>query len=400
MLFDLFSGRWNALKVTPFKTLLLTFEDPVCELMIDKIKDRNNQESDRLSFALREGKNEEKYTTESKGIDKDIRYRFPREVIEHHIDSLERVAPSRWFDRNTGETLTMEEVIMTYGDELPFDDPRLFPKPPNWLKEKLDKFQVHFIQTQRLFAMPPMSSYEGRHERKTSAATVDQYSKEMSVRIQDSLRQSAVLGASLDRTFPHRLLGAEPTKGMTEEQIRKRYVKQAKDRGRLMEAGLIDPEKLLDLPPGELDRNARRVLYLYLNDVQKKFEVFDSLLRRVELFKDIINSRFLYKTFAVNKEKGFVFEAENGKIVPLRALSSGEQHELVLAFELLFRVKEGSLILIDEPELSLHVVWQHKFLEDIGSISKLADLDFLVATHSPSIIHKQTHLMVSLGEKG
>ena len=34
-------------------------------------------------------------------------------------------------------------------------------------------------------------------------------------------------------------------------------------------------------------------------------------------------------------------------------LSSGEQHELVLAYDLLFKVKEKSLVLIDEPELSL-----------------------------------------------
>jgi predicted ATP-binding protein involved in virulence len=164
-----------------------------------------------------------------------------------------------------------------------------------------------------------------------------------------------------------------------------------------MEAGLIDPEKLVALPSGELDENARHVLWHYLNDVQEKFKVFNSLLNRVELFKEIINTRLLYKDFAIDKETGFVFKGEHGGLVPLRTLSSGEQHELVLSYELLFRVKEGSLILIDEPELSLHVTWQHKFLEDITRISEMADLDFIVATHSPSIIHKQSHLMVQLG---
>ncbi len=56
--------------------------------------------------------------------------------------------------------------------------------------------------------------------------------------------------------------------------------------------------------------------------------------------------------------------------------------------------------MIDEPELSLHVTWQHKFLNDIERISKLADLDFLIATHSPSIIHDRRSLMVSLPEGG
>jgi hypothetical protein len=38
--------------------------------------------------------------------------------------------------------------------------------------------------------------------------------------------------------------------------------------------------------------------------------------------------------------------------------------------ELLFRVTPGSLILIDEPELSLHVVWQEQFLKDVQQITQ------------------------------
>ena len=133
--------------------------------------------------------------------------------------------------------------------------------------------------------------------------------------------------------------------------------------------------------------------------MSKKFKVFENLLDRVELLQDIINSRFLYKTMTVDKTHGFLFETDTTKQrIPLASLSSGEQHELVLAFELLFRVTEQPLILIDEPELSLHVTWQHKFLDDIERISALANLDFLVATHSPSIIHNRQDLMVELAE--
>ena len=143
--------------------------------------------------------------------------------------------------------------------------------------------------------------------------------------------------------------------------------------------------------------NERKILWAYLDDVQKKLDVFDSLLRRVELFKEIINSRFSDKKFEIDKDKGFVFKSDrDNSIVPPKALSSGEQHEIVLTYGLLFRARAKSLILIDEPELSLHVTWQRKFLEDIARISELADLDFLVATHSPSIIHDRRDLMVQL----
>jgi len=219
----------------------------------------------------------------------------------------------------------------------------------------------------------------------------------MAERIQDALRRSGALGAKFDGTFPHRLLGPRDMKRQTEEEVRQDYKEQEEYRRRLMDAGLIESEKPLQLPENKLNSNQIRVLRLYLNDVTEKFEVFDELLRRVELFKEIINSRFLFKSILLDKESGFRFPLIDGGHVPLRALSSGEQHELVLAYELLFRVSEKSMILIDEPELSLHVTWQQKFLEDIAQISELADLDFVVATHSPQIIHDRTDLMVALG---
>ncbi len=59
---------------------------------------------------------------------------------------------------------------------------------------------------------------------------------------------------------------------------------------------------------------------------------------------------------------------------------------LITLYELLFKVEPNSLVLIDEPELSLHVGWQSQFLKDLQEITELADLDILMATHSPDII--------------
>ena len=186
----------------------------------------------------------------------------------------------------------------------------------------------------------------------------------------------------------------------TENHIRKEYTDQTKYRDRLKEASLLAAETPVPLSSDSLKEHERKVLWAYLNDVKQKLQVFDPLLRRVELFKDIVNSRFSYKKFKVDREKGFIFQSDHDRsIVPPGALSSGEQHELVLTYQLLFEAPPGSLIFIDEPELSLHVSWQRKFLEDIAKISELADLDFLVATHSPSIVHDRRDLMVQLASE-
>ena len=96
-----------------------------------------------------------------------------------------------------------------------------------------------------------------------------------------------------------------------------------------------------------------------------------------------MNSRFLFKSIRIDQERGLVVATDRGEELSPSQLSSGEQHELVLAYSLLFRVSSGSLVLVDEPEISLHVSWQQNFLDDIARIAEVASLRFIVATHSP-----------------
>jgi predicted ATP-binding protein involved in virulence len=141
----------------------------------------------------------------------------------------------------------------------------------------------------------------------------------------------------------------------------------------------------------------RNVLSVYIDDVQTKLQVFDELTNKIDLLVKIINNkRFLYKKMSISKKEGFIFKTPDGKQLSPTNLSSGEQHELVLLYELLFKVTPNSLILIDEPELSLHVGWQQQFLKDLQEITKLAQFDVLIATHSPLIINDRWDLTVEL----
>ncbi|MFM0158773.1 AAA family ATPase, partial [Paraburkholderia sediminicola] len=77
-------------------------------------------------------------------------------------------------------------------------------------------------------------------------------------------------------------------------------------------------------------------------------------------------------------------------------LSSGEQHEIVLMYDLLFRVRPNTLVLIDEPELSLHVTWQKAFLRDLLGIVAAANFDVILATHSPFVVGDRSDLAIAL----
>jgi predicted ATP-binding protein involved in virulence len=138
-------------------------------------------------------------------------------------------------------------------------------------------------------------------------------------------------------------------------------------------------------------------LLVYLKDSEDKIRVFDDLLNKLELFTSILNERrFTYKSIKIDRKTGFIFQTNKGKELNLTDLSSGEQHEVVLLYELIFKANPNTLVLIDEPEISLHVTWQKEFLSDLLKILELQKMQVIVATHSPQIINDRWDLVFNL----
>ncbi len=149
----------------------------------------------------------------------------------------------------------------------------------------------------------------------------------------------------------------------------------------------------------ELDDTEARVLALYVDDTEKKLRALADLARRVRSLLGSLNGKYRPKRLSVDRDDGLVAETDSGVRVPLDSLSSGEQHELVLHYDLLFGVRANTIVLIDEPELSLHVSWQKRFLPDLLDFAKLSSFDAIVATHSPYIIGERDDLMVGLSDQ-
>ncbi|MBJ64401.1 MAG: hypothetical protein CMB55_06380 [Euryarchaeota archaeon] len=74
-------------------------------------------------------------------------------------------------------------------------------------------------------------------------------------------------------------------------------------------------------------------------------------------------------------------------------LSSGQKQILAL-ITAVRNAPEGSLILIDEPEISLHVDWQERVVEQL--YTPLIGSRLLIATHSPDIVINHRHLCITL----
>ncbi|XVJ48140.1 AAA family ATPase [Pseudomonas sp. UBT] len=68
-------------------------------------------------------------------------------------------------------------------------------------------------------------------------------------------------------------------------------------------------------------------------------------------------------------------------------LSSGEQNRIATALKIIAHAENNTLVLIDEPEISLHLKWQMEFHDFIsGIMSAYENYHVLIATHSPVIV--------------
>jgi predicted ATP-binding protein involved in virulence len=75
---------------------------------------------------------------------------------------------------------------------------------------------------------------------------------------------------------------------------------------------------------------------------------------------------------------------------PINSLSSGEAQIFVILTHLAFNpvAQVANVFIIDEPELSLHVQWQELFVDSI--VEANPNIQYILATHSPSIILEKT----------
>ena len=69
-----------------------------------------------------------------------------------------------------------------------------------------------------------------------------------------------------------------------------------------------------------------------------------------------------------------------------------------MLYKLIFKGEKDTIILIDEPEISLNVSWQREFLDDMKEIVDMNKISLIIATHSPQIINDNWELVDTLGE--
>ncbi len=111
------------------------------------------------------------------------------------------------------------------------------------------------------------------------------------------------------------------------------------------------------------------------------------LAESIIIYKDIVNDIFINKTVSVSDTGRITVSMNNGTTLQLQKLSSGEKQILIMFYAMLFHASQDSLVILDEPEISLHVSWQQKLGHYFSDICRVRDIQMVISTHSPQIIH-------------
>lgn len=74
----------------------------------------------------------------------------------------------------------------------------------------------------------------------------------------------------------------------------------------------------------------------------------------------------------------------SGKRIDYRNLSSGERQLIFIFLKIINGGVDNSLILMDEPEISLHLSWQEKLLTEITNANSSSQM--IIVTHSPALV--------------
>lgn len=264
----------------------------------------------------------------------------------------------------------------------------VFEKYPNWLKDIMNSYKGHLISTERIIKTFAKETISGsKYER-----AINECSKDFLERLGNALNESSALSVTLDRSFPNRIIrtfedNQEITSNMLEELFE--GLTQLQKKQNLLQKTGIQNDSILDLPLDfkTMHSETYKILSVYVKDSLEKLKPYESLANKLQLFLDIINNKLLFKRVLFTQGQGFsVISTKTDDVIPLHELSSGEQHLFVLFYQMLFLHDSNSLLLIDEPEISLHVGWQKHFVDDLMDVLKLNPMTVIMATHSPTLI--------------
>ena len=101
-------------------------------------------------------------------------------------------------------------------------------------------------------------------------------------------------------------------------------------------------------------------------------------------FQDLADELFAETGKKIIRNRNEIAFYQDGDELLPYSLSSGEKQMLVILLTVLVQDKQPCVLLMDEPEVSLHIEWQQRVIEIIREMNPNAQV--ILTTHSPAMI--------------
>jgi energy-coupling factor transporter ATP-binding protein EcfA2 len=117
-------------------------------------------------------------------------------------------------------------------------------------------------------------------------------------------------------------------------------------------------------------------------------------------FVACVNSFYRNKQLVFHLRTGARVVTADGRRIPVKKLSSGEQELLLLFCDLLITKQAPTIFIIDEPELSLNITWQRILIDALLKLAANSPIQFLLATHSIELLSQRRKAVLRLRIEG
>lgn len=387
ILSSIFNGDFGYLLKLEFKDIVISFGKEIWTISKKEIQESNEV------FLFDDIASSIKYNlTVESNLHKD--HTISEDDVRVDVPSyFDKISDNEWFDRRRGVYVDEKDLFNRYNNRTEIRG------LPLWIRSRVKSFSVRIIDTQRIYRN------ENNGRRSEIGRTISKYVKDISLVINEEQNKASMIASQLDQSFPSRLIDElSAHNSITANETLQKLVEVDEMNRSLHMVGLTEYKKDSILKSLlKIDTPILTVLSLYADDMKKKLETFNSIQGKLQLFLSIINSHFTNKKCVLNKKGEFCFETDQiteninkSKNIDPTLLSSGEQNVFVLFYDLLFNCDEKNFILIDEPELSLHIKWQQMMIDDLMRICEKNKLNVLIATHSPDLIGNHWSLVQKL----
>jgi ABC-type Mn2+/Zn2+ transport system ATPase subunit len=408
---DLVGGRYAQLSRTTFAQLVIEASDGR-GVMVERwvAPDEQDLEETKLRFTEVASKRPSKSGAQKpweikitpmsdSDIDDDMSAHSPpymqmERIVEREL-GLRRIGPREWQDPNDSRIYSRDHISQLF-DEYQAGGSRHRRSEPTWLAEFRSKISVLYIPANRL-----RSAIRSNGPRRARGGEMVEV---ISDRVLDQIRKFnakyAGMGRMLEQDFPSRVIDAMGSgEKIQHDEIMQLMDEVRRQESEYQELGLLSEVQTRRVNLAIKDPSALLVLGIYLRDVGKKLQSLEETAERLRIFIETLNAMLLFKKLRISPDIGFQVIGGDGKTIALRALSSGEQHLIVLLGEVIFESVESGVVLLDEPEISFHPEWQELFPEVLEKVVKLNGCMIVMATHSPTLIQDRWDSVVELADQ-